>query len=130
MVSTNRIIFNILARDIEETALFYETLCGLKRIYTSDRYIVMTPTGLMDALTYELGIIDQVHENVPKAARGHFQGGYLTIVVDDVHAAHTRAQELGAEIVSPPTDTSYGQRQMIIRDPNSVVVDISSPMPR
>ena len=129
MASTHRIIFNILVRDIEETARFYETLCGLKRIYTSDWYIVLTPTGLVDALKYELGIIDQVHENVPRAARGHFSGGYLTIVVDDVHAAHARAKAMGAEIVVEPTALDYGQTQMIIRDPNSVVVDISSPTP-
>lgn len=127
MTTTNRILFNVLARDIEETADFYEALCGLKRIYTSDWYIVMTPTGIVDALKYELGIIDHVHENVPKAARGHFSGGYLTIVVDDIHAAHAKAQELGAEIVSPPTPLDYGQTQMVIRDPNGIVVDISMP---
>ena len=127
MTTTNRILFNILARDIEETSAFYETLCGLKRIYTSDWYIVLTPTGDLDAMTYELGIIDQVHENVPKVARGVFEGGYLTIVVDDVFAAHARAQDMGIDVVSRPVATPYGQTQMIVRDPNGVVLDISSP---
>lgn len=130
MARTDRIIFNILAHDIEETAHFYETLCGLKRVYTSDWYIVLTPTGeLGKAMCYELGIIDQVHENVPRAARGVFEGGYLTIVVDDVQAAHQRAEALGADIVRPPEATGYGQTKMILRDPNGVVVDISTPTP-
>ena len=128
MPTTNRIIFNILARDIEETSRFYEKLCGLKRIYTSDWYLVLTPTGeLGDAMSYELGIIDQVHQFVPRPARGHFSGGYLTIVVDDVFAAHDRAKTLDIEIVTPPTPLEYGQTQMILRDPNGVVVDISMP---
>jgi catechol 2,3-dioxygenase-like lactoylglutathione lyase family enzyme len=121
---TNRIIFNILAKDIEETARFYEALCGLERQYTSDWYIVLTPGG---DLAYELGIIDEVSEFVPTAARGLFAGGYLTLVVDDVRAAHARARDMDVDIVSPPTATDYGQIQMILRDPNGVVVDISTP---
>lgn len=121
---TNRIIFNILAKDIGETARFYETLCGLSRLYTSDWYIVLTPG---DERSYELGIIDEVSEFVPKAARGLFAGGYLTLVVDDVHAANARARDMEADIVSPPTALDYGQTQMLLRDPNGVVLDISSP---
>lgn len=122
--STDRIIFNILAKDIEETAGFYEQLCGLKRIYTSDWYIVLTPTG---ELGYELGIIDEVHHTVPKAARGLFAGGYLTLVVDDVQASFRAARAMGADILQEPTPLDYGQTQMVLRDPNFVVVDISTP---
>lgn len=121
---TNRIIFNILAKDIEVTARFYEQLCGLERIYTSDWYIVLTPGG---ELAYELGIIDEVSEFVPKAARGLFAGGYLTLVVDDVWAAYDRAREMDVEVVSLPTDMEYGQTQMVLRDPNNVVLDFSTP---
>ena len=121
---TNRIIFNILAKDIEETARFYEALCGLERQYTNDWYIVLTPGS---DLAYELGIIDEVSEFTPKAARGLFAGGYLTLVVDDVHAAHSKAQEMGCDIVSAPVALEYGQIQMVLRDPNGVVVDISTP---
>lgn len=122
--ATNRIIFNILAKNIGETARFYETLCGLSRLYTSDWYIVLTPDG---ERSYELGIIDEVSEFVPKAARGLFAGGYLTLVVDDVHAAHVRAREMEADIVSPPVALDYGQTRMVLRDPNGMVVDISTP---
>lgn len=121
---TTRVIFNILARDIEETASFYQQLCGLQRLYTSDWYIVLSPEGEQ---AYELGIIDQVHEFVPRAARGMFAGGYLTLVVEDVHAAHEMAQAMGIDIVSPPTPLAYGQTQMVVRDPNGIVVDISTP---
>lgn len=121
---TNRIIFNILAKDIEETARFYEAIGGLQRLHTSDWYIVLTPSG---ELAYELGIIDEVSQFVPKAARGLFAGGYLTLVVDDVWQAHARAEALGIDIVSPPTALEYGQTQMVLRDPNGIVVDVSTP---
>lgn len=121
---TNRIIFNILAKDIEETARFYEALFGLERLYASEWYILLTPSG---ELAYELGIIDEVSEFVPKAARGLFAGGYITLVVDDVWEAHAKAIEIGADVVSPPGAMEYGQTQMVLRDPNGVVVDISTP---
>lgn len=66
---------------------------------------------------------------MPHPARGHFSGGYLTIVVDDVFAAHERAKAMEIEVVTPPTPLDYGQTQMILRDPNGVVVDISTPTP-
>lgn len=128
MATTDRIIFNILARDVEETARFYEEMCGLVRAYTSDWYITLTPGSTTPGdLSYELGVIDQVHQSVPRPARGHFAGGYLTIVVDDVYAAHERAKAMEVDIVSPPMPMEYGQTQMVIRDPNGIVVDISSP---
>jgi uncharacterized glyoxalase superfamily protein PhnB len=56
-------------------------------------------------------------------------GGMLTLVVDDVDAVHARAQEAGIEIVEPPTDLFYGQRRMLVTDPNGLLVDISSECP-
>ena len=98
---TNRIIFNILAKDVEETARFYEALCGLTRLYTSDWYIVLTPG---EGRSYEPGIIDEVSEFVPKAARGLFAGGYLTLVVDDARGPHQSADMCGYR-ASPPRST-------------------------
>lgn len=121
--STSRIIFNILARDVEKTAAFYETLCGLKRLYSSDWYVVLTPDGGLD---YELGVIDADNQVVPAAAQGAFAGGYLTLVVEDIDQALKAARDMGAAILQEPTPLEYGQTQMLVRDPNDVVVDISA----
>jgi uncharacterized glyoxalase superfamily protein PhnB len=40
----------------------------------------------------------------------------VTVGVDDVDAHHVRARQLGAVILSPPTDYSYGERQYSVQD--------------
>jgi len=32
------------------------------------------------------------------------------------------------EIVEEPTNTSYGQRRLLLKDPNGMLVDVSSPI--
>ncbi|MEU6061552.1 VOC family protein [Streptomyces sp. NPDC047097] len=42
----------------------------------------------------------------------------LHVFVDDVDALAARAEEAGAEILQPPTDTFHGDRTVILRDPS------------
>ena len=44
-------------------------------------------------------------------------GQAVYIAVDDTDAMHDRARDAGAEIVMPPTDTDYGSRDFVCRDP-------------
>lgn len=125
MPTTNRIVFNILSKDIENTTQFYENVAGLTRIYTSDWYNVLSPEGQE---TVQLGIIDEVHEIVPTQARGLIAGTYLTLVVDNLKEALSAAQAENAEIMEQPVDQLYGQRRALIRDPDGLVVDLSEPI--
>ncbi len=49
------------------------------------------------------------------ALRAGTFGAY--VVTDDVDALAARAAAAGAEIVRPPSDTDYGSREFIARDP-------------
>jgi uncharacterized glyoxalase superfamily protein PhnB len=40
----------------------------------------------------------------------------VMVRVDDVDAHHQRARELGAVVLSPPTDHNYGERQYSVQD--------------
>ena len=53
----------------------------------------------------------------------------LTIVVDDVDALHRQAVDRGLEVVESPRDLFYGQRRMLLVDPNGLLVDVSSECP-
>jgi uncharacterized glyoxalase superfamily protein PhnB len=44
------------------------------------------------------------------------QSHAVMVKVDDVDAHHERARQHGANISSPPTDYSYGERQYSVRD--------------
>ncbi|MDB9527643.1 hypothetical protein PN498_16725 [Oscillatoria sp. CS-180] len=54
------------------------------------------------------------------------QGIYLTFVVPDVDDCHAKAQAMNVKILQPPTDEFYGQRRMLLVDPNGVLIDISA----
>jgi len=125
MPETDRILFNILCKDIEAAAGFYEKVAGLQRIYNSDWYIVMSPPT---AEALQIGLIDEVHEVAPTAARGMSNGSYLTLVVQNLDEALEAARQVGAQVLEEPQELFYGQRRALIRDPNDVVVDLSQPV--
>jgi catechol 2,3-dioxygenase-like lactoylglutathione lyase family enzyme len=121
-----RLISNICSRDLAASRDFYVQLLGFQVAFDSDWYVqVSSPTN--PAL--ELGIIQQDHDLIPPTFQTAPQGLYLTVVVDDVDAVYARAQALGVPIVQPPTDEFYGQRRLLITDPNGLLVDVSSLIP-
>lgn len=120
----NRAFTNILAADVGEAARFYERLLGMTRRFDSDWFVML---GDPDREATELGIMDREGEVVPEGVRARPQGVMLTFVVDDVEAVFERARAMDAAVLEPPTDMSYGQRRMLLRDPDGTVVDVSAP---
>ena len=50
----------------------------------------------------------------------------LTVQVDDVDEAYSRAQGRGAEILLHIRDEDYGQRHFIVVDPNGLLLNVMS----
>ena len=121
----NRLLTNLCSDDLPATRDFYVTLFDFTVPFESNWFINL----ISQDQQLELSIIQRTHELVPPEYRKPPQGFYLTIVVEDVDRAHTLAQKAGFPIVSPPTDTFYGQRRMLLTDPNGVLIDVSSPIP-
>ena len=119
-----RAFTNVLCRDVGASAAFYTQLLGLKEHFSSDWFVILTDPYQPG---FEFGLLQQDHDIVPPAARGPAAGAMLTFVVSDCDLVHGTAVELGAEVIEEPTDMPYGQRRMILRDPNGMVVDISAP---
>ena len=123
----NRLFANILSGDVSKTAQFYENLLGMTRNFESDWFVVLTHPDLG---THELGILRRNHEIIPEAYHTPQKSGMLTFVVDDVEAVYAAAQTKGVKIIEPPKDMFYGQRRLLVEDPDGTLVDISAPMPR
>ena len=119
-----RAFANILSGTVDRTARFYESLLGMHRHFESDWFVILSHPQ-MDGL--ELGILDRATDMIPDAARSVPAGLMLTFVVDDTDAVHSVAVKLGAEIMEKPTDMPYGQRRMLMRDPDGTLVDVSAP---
>ncbi|MBA2490848.1 MAG: VOC family protein [Gammaproteobacteria bacterium] len=73
------------------------------------------------------GIWRRDHELVPTEYQTIPQGIILIFVVDDCDAVYTRAVEKQIAIIRPPKDLFYGQRSFLARDPNGVLIDVSTP---
>jgi catechol 2,3-dioxygenase-like lactoylglutathione lyase family enzyme len=118
-----RAFTNILASDVAATARFYEGLLGMRRLGDFG-WFVLLGGGAGDR--FELGILDRHHETVPAALAASPAGVILTFVVDDVHAVHDRARDMGVDVIEGPKDMFYGQTRLLLRDPSGAVVDVSS----
>ncbi len=124
MVAIARLIPNICSQRLSESRDFYVNLLGFAIAFDSDWYLqVVSPSNPK----LELGFIQQDNELIPPAFQAPPQGQYLTLVVDDVDAVYATAQSLHLEVLQPPQDEFYGQRRMLIVDPNGVLLDISTP---
>ena len=115
---------NICSERFAESKDFYTKLFDFSVDYDSDWFVHL----ISEDRNLELGLIDPVSELVPEAFRGHPQGFYLTLVVDDVEEVFALAKEEGFEIVAEPEDTFYGQRRLLLKDPNGVLIDVSAPV--
>ena len=122
-MTITRSFVNICSDLLPQTRDFYVNLLGFQVGFDSDWFVQLRAVD-SDAT---VGIMRRDHELVPEQVRGAAAGSYVTVVVDDVDAVFTRAQTLGVKVVEPPTDLFYGQRRMLVTDPNGMLVDISSP---
>jgi len=122
--TVNRILFNVLAKDLRASVEFYRRIASLEPVFESEWYVVLSPPGQPNV---QIGLIDQVSEFAPRHAWGVHEGSYLTLVVDDVRLALGEAREMGLDIIEEPVALEYGQTRMLIRDPNGLVIDISTP---
>lgn len=53
----------------------------------------------------------------------------ISLEVADVDAVHAEAQRLGLQIVYPLTDEPWGIRRFFLRDPDGLVLNVSSHVP-
>lgn len=120
-----RCFTNILSANVSETASWYQGLFGMRRHFDSDWFVILAHDELSN---FELGVLQRDNEIVPSSARSKPTGIIVTFVVSDCDAMHRRAIELNTEIVEEPADMAYGQRRMLLRDPDGTVVDVSSPI--
>ena len=120
----NRLMTNVVAKDISASATFYTTYFDFNIDFTSDWFIHL----ISKDQSLELGLISPDAEILPKGIGETPNGFYLTFVVDDADEIYDMLSQSKVQIIQPPHDTFYGQRRLLIREMNGVVIDISSPV--
>lgn len=125
MQRINRLLTNICSDHLAKSRDFYTRLFDFQVDYDSDWFVHLISADK----SLELGIIKRDHEIVPEGYQTNPQGFYVTFVVDSADEVFEIAQQEGLEIVAPPADTFYGQRRMLLKDPDGTLVDVSSLIP-
>lgn len=122
----SRCFSSVLSTDLPQARDWYVSLFGYQVVFDSDWFIHLQDPK-HDLL--EIGIIARDHEIVTEAMAAQPVGGLITLLVDDVDGLHQQAVEAGLEILEPPRDLFYGQRRMLLADPDGQIVDVSSECP-
>lgn len=112
-------------RDVAETAQFYCTQLGFTPVFESDWYIHLR--GDAEAV-YELAIIAFDHDSIPAEARTPSSGVILSFEVADAAAEAARLEAEGVRIAQPLRDEVFGQRHVIVADPNGILLDLITPI--
>ncbi|MFK7990537.1 MAG: VOC family protein [Sandaracinaceae bacterium] len=126
-MAIQRVFASVLTDRLQASRAFWVDWLGFTVAFDSNWFIQLAAPG--DA-SLELGLIDRHHETIPSAFQLPPTGGLVTVVVDDVDAAHDRALFRDIPVIEPPTDMFYGQRRMLVTSPAGMLVDISSVIQR
>jgi len=125
MKRINRSLTTICSDDLEGTRRFYTRLFDFRVTFESDWFIHL----VSEDKHLELGLIRRDSDLVPPEFQTKPQGFYVTFVVDDVDALLAMVRAERFELLEAPHDTPYGQRRMLLKDPNGALVDVSAPIP-
>lgn len=124
MTKIQRLMTNICSQNLNESKQFYTQLFDFNIGFESDWFIHLI--SKYDGSKFELGIIKQDYDIVPEGARLKPQGMYITFVVPDADQVYATAMKHHLKVISEPENTFYGQRRLLLEDPDGVIVDVSS----
>ena len=124
MKTINRLMTNICSDNLVDSKKFYTQLFDFNVDYDSDWFIHL----ISKDKKLELGIIQRTNKIVPADFQNSPQGFYVTFVVKNADDVFEIAKREGFEILGEPTNTFYGQRRLLLRDPSGALVDVSSPV--
>jgi catechol 2,3-dioxygenase-like lactoylglutathione lyase family enzyme len=110
--------------DIAATSRFYQDHFGFEPVFASDWYMHLRadPSG------QQLAIIAYDHDTIPPQGRKPTSGLILSFEVADAAAEAARLEAAGVPIAQPLRDEVFGQRHIIVADPNGILIDIITPI--
>ncbi|PSL02277.1 VOC family protein [Cecembia rubra] len=121
-VLTTRMIANLFSNNLHQSKVFYEKLLDFKAEFESSWYInLKSQDGFL-----EIGLFPKNTDIIPSNYVQSTPGINLAFVVNDLNEVYERALTMNATIVLKPEGEFYGQRRMLIEDPNGLLLDISS----
>jgi uncharacterized glyoxalase superfamily protein PhnB len=113
----------VVTRDVDRLVAFYERISGIAAIRPADGFAEMRFEGATLAISSEQLI---VLFNAGAATAGENQSAILEFEVEDVAAVFDRMDPTGTNIVMPTTVMPWGNRSLLLRDPDGNLVNLFS----
>lgn len=115
----------LITDDVARLVDFYEHLTGI----TADRPNEDFAELRTDTANLAIGSTRTVGLIAPGAARAADNHSVLVeFLTDDVDRVHRDLVALGAEVVMAPTTMPWGNRSLVVRDPDGTLVNVFSPV--
>jgi len=115
---------NICSGKLQESKYFYTQLFDFQVDFDSNWFVHLISKDKQ----FELGIIERTNQIVPKEYQNSPQCFYVTFVVENADDVFKIAVKENFEIVEEPVETTYGQRRLLLKDLDGMLVDVSSPI--
>lgn len=116
----------IQTADVTGTAAFYCRHFRFRALFENDWYVHLQQTADPGV---NLAVLHHDHETIPPENRGPTRGLILNFEVADVDAEAARLIAAGVPVAKPLQDEAFGQRHVILRDPNGLLIDLITPIP-
>ena len=113
----------VVTRDIDGLVEFYQRLTGMEAVRPADGFAEMRFEGATLAISSE-HLIELF--NVGAATAAANRSAILEFEVEDVDVVFERMNASGANIVMPTTSMPWGNRSLLLRDPDGNLVNIFS----
>jgi uncharacterized glyoxalase superfamily protein PhnB len=113
----------VVTRNFEGLVDFYQRLSGIEAARLADGFAEMRFQGAVLAISSE-HLIKLF--NVGAATAAANQSAILELEVEDVDAVFERVNASGTHIVMPTTLMPWGNRSLLLRDPDGNLVNIFS----
>ena len=122
--ATSLVSVRLITDDVDRLTAFYERLTGVTADRPSPEFAeVRTPHG-----TLAVGSTRTVELFGPgSAAPASNRTAIVEFRVDDVDAVHAGLDGT-AEVVTPPTTMPWGNRSLLVRDPDGTLVNCFAPV--
>ena len=117
----------LVTADIDRLVSFYAALTGLEPVRPAPVFAEFRFSGVSLAISDE-GLVKQFNAGAAIAASN--RSAMIEFQVDDVDAVHEQASSMSADVVMPPSDMPWGNRSMLLRDPDGNVVNVFVRGPR
>lgn len=113
----------VVTQDLDKMVAFYQDLSGITANRPAEGFAEIRFDGAVLALSAER-LITLFNVGAAKAAAN--QSAILEFEVSDVDAVFERAQGNSVKVVMPTTTMPWGNRSLLLRDPDGNLVNIFS----